>query len=598
MRHILKLPVIGLLVVYQAAVAQNPSGKASFLPKEETFYFADTARYFEKTTEMGLILGTMRYNGDLSNDQLANTKGLKPAAGLFVRRHLWPNLALRGNLLFGKIAANDLDYTDPNWRQQRKYAFETKVTELSLQAEWDIFGKKRFRRTDTVSYELDRYRQIAHVNKFKPTLAPYLFAGGGLVITKANTLFDQPYLEESGLLPKAVEDLRIGSKTQNEPTLAFGAGVNLDLSRRWMLGLELGARSAFSDYFDGVSQSGNPDKPDWYWLVGVNVVYRLGKKDKDGDGVADKVDKCPEIAGFGRTQGCPDADHDGIADRDDECPHRYGVVSLGGCPIKDVDNDSIPDVDDQCPTIPGLAKFYGCPDTDGDGLEDRQDSCATVAGLLQFHGCPDTDGDGIEDRFDACPLEAGPLDYYYGCPIRDTDRDSVEDKLDACLLVPGKVEFKGCPDTDNDGVEDALDICPTIAGSKENKGCPVVEKKDREKLDLAVKAVKFQTGKSILKKESSKILTDIANILVKYPHYSLSMEGHTDSAGNDKANQVLSEKRALACLDFLIKKGIDKSRMQSAGFGETRPVADNKTAAGKTKNRRVEFHLILMEKKG
>ncbi len=277
MRHILKLPVIGLLVVYQAAVAQNPSGKASFLPKEETFYFADTARYFEKTTEMRLILGTMRYNGDLSNDQLANTKGLKPAAGLFVRRHLWPNLALRGNLLFGKIAANDLDYTDPNWRQQRKYAFETKVTELSLQAEWDIFGKKRFRRTDTVSYELDRYRQIAHVNKFKPTLAPYLFAGGGLVITKANTLFDQPYLEESGLLPKAVEDLRIGSKTQNEPTLAFGAGVNLDLSRRWMLGLELGARSAFSDYFDGVSQSGNPDKPDWYWLVGVNVDW-IGKR--------------------------------------------------------------------------------------------------------------------------------------------------------------------------------------------------------------------------------------------------------------------------------------------------------------------------------
>lgn len=597
MRHILKLPAIGLLLVCQASVAQLSSGKINFPPKEETFNFADTARYFEKTTELGLALGTMRYNGDLSNDQISNTTGLKPAAGIFVRRHLCPILALRGNLIFGKIAAKDVDFTDPDWRQQRKYAFETNMTELSLQAEWDIFGKKRFRRVDTIVYELDKYRQIAQINKFKPILAPYLFAGGGLVVSKATTTFDQTYLEGSSLLLKAVEDLRIGSKTQSEPMLSLGAGLNLDLSRTWMIGLELGARTAFTDYFDGVSLSGNPDKPDWYWFAGLNIAVRLGKKDKDGDGIADKLDKCPEIPGFGRSLGCPDADHDGIADRDDECPHKYGVVSLGGCPIKDVDNDSIPDVDDECPTLPGLALFKGCPDTDHDGIEDRKDSCATVAGLLQFNGCPDTDGDGIEDRKDACPTEKGPLEYYYGCPVRDTDGDGVEDKLDVCLLVPGKVEFKGCPDTDGDGVEDALDICPTLAGSKNNKGCPVVEKKDREKLELAVKAVKFQTGKAVLKAESSKILTDIANILTKYPYYGLSMDGHTDSAGNDKSNQVLSEKRALACLDFLVKKGIDKSRLKSAGFGETRPVADNKTAAGRTKNRRVEFNLFLMEKK-
>ncbi len=597
MRHILKLPAIGLLLVCQISVAQMPNGKSSLLPKEETFNFADTARFFEKTTELGLALGTMRYNGDLSNDRLSNTTGLKPAGGIFLRRHLCPILALRGNLLLGKIAAKDVDYTDTDWRQNRKYAFETKITEFSIQAEWDIFGKKRFRRVDTTVYELDRYRQIAHINKFKSMLAPYLFAGGGFVFSKAEAVFDQAFLEGSSLLPKAVEDLRVGGKTQREPTLALGAGLNLDLSRTWMIGLELGARTAFSDYFDGISLSGNPDKPDWYWFAGLNIAVRLGKKDKDGDGIADKLDKCPEIPGFGRTQGCPDADHDGIADRDDECPHKYGVVSLGGCPIKDVDNDSIPDVDDECPTLPGLAQFKGCPDTDHDGIEDRKDSCATVAGLLQFNGCPDTDGDGIEDRFDACPTETGPLEYYYGCPVRDTDGDGVEDKLDACLLVAGKAEFKGCPDTDNDGVEDALDLCPTIVGPKDNKGCPVVEKKDREKLELAVKAVKFQTGKAILKAESSKILTDIANILAKYPYYGLSMDGHTDSAGNDKSNQLLSEKRALACLDFLVKKGIDKNRLKSAGFGETRPVADNKTAAGRTKNRRVEFNLFLMEKK-
>lgn len=598
MRHFLKIPAIGLLLVCRLAVAQTPSGKYSFLPKEETVNFADSARYFEKTTELGLALGSMRYYGDLSDDRLSGYKNLKPAAGLFLRRHLWPQVALRANVLFGKIAARDRDYTDPDWRQARNYAFETNVTELSLQGEWDILGKKRFRRVDTVNYELDRYKQIARVNKFKPMFAPYLYAGGGLVLSKAQTTFDQSYLETSGLLSRAVEDMRLGREMQQNATLTFGAGVNIDLSRKWLIGLEGGARPGFTDFLDGISKSGNAKNPDWYWFLGLNIALRLGKQDKDSDGVADKQDRCPDIPGFGRTHGCPDADHDGIADRDDECPHKYGVVELGGCPIKDVDNDSIPDVDDQCPTIPGLAKFHGCPDTDNDGIEDRQDSCATVAGLEAFHGCPDTDGDGIEDKLDACPTEKGPLEYYYGCPVRDTDRDSVEDKLDACLLVPGKVEFKGCPDTDNDGVEDKLDVCPNIAGSKDNKGCPVVEKKDQAKLDLAVKAVKFQTGKAVLKKESNKILTDIANILTKYPYYNLRIEGHTDSAGNDKANQILSEKRAQACLDFLVKKGVDKTRLSSAGFGETRPVADNKTTAGKTKNRRVEFNLVLVEKKG
>ncbi len=598
MRHFLKIPAICLLLASGVAVAQVPSGKYSFQPKEETVYFADTARYFEKTTELGLFLGTFRYYGDLSPDGLSNPKNLKPSAGLFVRKHLWPQMALRGHAIFGKIAARDRDYTEPFWRQERNWAFETSISEISLQAEWDIFGKKRFRRVDTLSYELDRYKQIAYINRFKSMIAPYLYVGGSLVMSKATTTFDQQYLEISGLLARAQADQRLASSTQKNIALTIGGGVNIDLSRKWMLGLEGGARPAFSDYLDGVSQSGNPNKPDWYWVFGLNLAYRIGKQDRDGDGIPDQRDKCPEIPGYGRTMGCPDADHDGIADKDDECPHRAGVAYLGGCPVKDVDNDGVPDVDDQCPTLPGLAKFQGCPDTDGDGIEDRQDSCATIAGLEAFHGCPDTDSDGIEDKLDACPNEKGPWEYYYGCPVRDTDNDGVEDKLDACLLVPGKLEFYGCPDTDSDGVEDRMDVCPTLAGAVENKGCPVVEKKDQAKLDLAVKAVKFQTGKAILLKQSNKIMSDIAAILTKYPHYNLNVEGHTDSAGNDKKNQVLSEKRAQACVDFLIKKGIDKSRMTSKGFGETKPVADNKTAAGRTQNRRVEFKLVLIEKKG
>jgi len=110
---------------------------------------------------------------------------------------------------------------------------------------------------------------------------------------------------------------------------------------------------------------------------------------------------------------------------------------------------------------------------------------------------------------------------------------------------------------------------------------------------LAVKAVKFETGKAVLKSESSKILTDIADILTRYPYYNLRIEGHTDSQGKDEANMLLSEKRAQSCADFLTAKGIAKTRFLAKGFGETKPVADNKTANGRTQNRRVEFELVL-----
>lgn len=63
-------------------------------------------------------------------------------------------------------------------RKSRNIRFETAVTELSLQAEWHVFGKKRFRRVDSVVYQLDKYRQVALINRFKPTLSPYLFGGG------------------------------------------------------------------------------------------------------------------------------------------------------------------------------------------------------------------------------------------------------------------------------------------------------------------------------------------------------------------------------------------------------------------------------------
>lgn len=616
MRLLFSLLAFVLCGAASQILAQKTTPYTPFQSRSETLWFADTARSREKNFELGLAFGALYYRGDLSDDAVAPFKQAQVGmGGLYLRRRLWPFLALKANVLAGKMSSEDMAYP------VRGSSFETTLRELSLQAEWEPMAKYRFRHVDTSHYTLDRFRQFAMVNKFRRLPSPYLFVGGGLMSSKAVHEFDQLYTEAANLTSKMEQDRAAGTGWRNNFGLSIGGGVHFDLGRNWALGLELGARTAFTDYLDGISQAGNPLKTDWYWLGALNLACRLGKHDRDGDGVADRVDKCPEIPGRGRSHGCPDADNDGIADQDDECPHRAGIAALDGCPLKDMDNDSVPDVDDLCPKVPGKVKFQGCPDTDNDGVEDKLDSCLTVpgvawfagcpdtdrdsipdkydlcpevAGLLKFKGCPDTDGDGIEDKLDQCPNEAGIFEYD-GCAWRDTDRDSIEDRLDPCPTVAGLKKFYGCPDTDGDGVQDRLDLCPNLPGKPENRGCPVVEKKDQKKLELAVKAVKFETGKAILKPESSKILTDIADILTRYEGYHLRIEGHTDNVGKDETNQKLSEDRASACADFLVGKGVKAERLRFAGFGETKPVADNKTAAGKALNRRVEFNLFLPE---
>jgi OmpA-OmpF porin, OOP family len=559
--------------------------------KTETVNFADSVRHFERSFELGGVLGASMYGGDLTPSGLRSPQDLQPMGGVFIRRHLWPNLAIRANLMTGKLSSNDRAYPD------RAYRFNSSVHELSGQLEWDIFGKKRYRNLDTLQYENDRYTQYALVNRFHRKMLPYLFAGGGMMMVDAKPNYNLPYAERMGKLEAIQQDAQRSKGLQTYFGITLGGGLNIDLNRHWLLGAEIGLRNPFTDYLDGISLAALPKYDDIYLVGALNLSYRFTVDDEDGDGTPDKTDKCPEIPGQGRTAGCPDADNDGIADIDDQCPRLAGVAYLGGCPVKDADNDGVPDVDDLCPKVAGLAEFKGCPDTDSDGVEDKLDECISVAGLAEFKGCPDTDGDGVEDRLDLCPKEKGVWDYYKGCPVRDTDNDGVEDKLDECLTLRGKAEFKGCPDTDNDSVEDRIDVCPTTAGKPENKGCPVVDKKDLDKLKLAMKNVKFQTNKAILKPESNKILSEIAEIMIKYPDYLLKVEGHTDNVGKAEKNQLLSEQRAKACVDFLLSKGVKTERMSSKGFGSSQPVADNKTSAGKAKNRRVEFIMYLPEKK-
>ncbi len=269
--------------------------------------------------------------------------------------------------------------------------------------------------------------------------------------------------------------------------------------------------------------------------------------------------------------------------------HLAGVsIRFGGT---DTDGDGIYDKDDACPEVAGLEAFNGCPDSDGDGIEDAKDECPNEAGSMEMNGCPDSDGDGVADKDDACPNEAG-LPALSGCP--DADGDGVADGDDECPSEAGPAENNGCPwpDTDGDGVLDKDDECPDTAGTVANNGCPEVTEEVQAQLNEYARTILFDTGKASLKPESTSVFVDIIRILEEYPNSRFTVEGHTDSVGSNELNQRLSEERANSVRDFLINEGIDASRLEAVGYGEERPIASNNTRDGRAQNRRVEINLI------
>jgi len=267
----------------------------------------------------------------------------------------------------------------------------------------------------------------------------------------------------------------------------------------------------------------------------------------------------------------------GIPDAPSYFQHTAGLIfKFGGT---DTDKDGIYDKEDACPEVAGLKQFNGCPDTDGDGIVDGSDACPEVAGLAALNGCPDADADGITDADDACPQVAG-LATLKGCP--DADKDGIADKDDKCPSVAGPKENAGCPwpDTDNDGVADKDDACPEVTAA------------DLDKISADAKSIYFHTGKSTFRSEDVPVkIESISTLLKQYPTAKFSIEGHTDSDGSEVSNQKLSQERADVVRNALIERGLKAENLTAIGYGESKPVASNKTAAGKAKNRRTEVVL-------
>ena len=301
------------------------------------------------------------------------------------------------------------------------------------------------------------------------------------------------------------------------------------------------------------------------------IVFEPAIRDRDGDGLNDDIDQCPDEP----------EDKDGYEDED-------------GCPDPDNDNDGLLDIVDQCPDIP----------EDKNGFED-EDGCP--------EGKRDRDGDGIIDLLDRCPLEPEDKDGFEdedGCPDPDNDRDGLLDTVDQCPNDPedldGFEDDDGCPDPDNDkdGLLDNVDKCPnepeTFNGIEDEDGCPETGKRvviTRGKLQILDK-VFFELNKAVIRPESYAILYEVAATLNANPQIlKIEVQGHTDSRGADKYNLDLSDRRAAAVRTFLIDKGqVDGGRLTSKGYGETQPLEDREDEQAWSKNRRVEF--IILEESG
>jgi len=229
-------------------------------------------------------------------------------------------------------------------------------------------------------------------------------------------------------------------------------------------------------------------------------------------------------------------------------------------------------------------------DTDGDGVPNDLDKCLdTPAGVkVDLDGCPlDTDGDGVYDYLDQCPdTPKGVKVDSNGCPL-DSDLDGVPDYLDQCPDTKKgvKVDANGCPPP------------PPMAEARVAPKAAAMEKQIVEKGRVTLN-VQFDTDKAIVKPEYGDDIEKLADVMAGHPELKIAIEGHTDNVGALKYNMNLSQKRADAVKNVLVKKyGIDPARLTAKGFGETKPIADNKTKAGKQQNRRVEASAEFVIKK-
>lgn len=538
--------------------------KASLIATASFLSFGDVMAQSPGTHGIEVHGGIREYIGDMGSSLMFARAPKYQGGGLAFTYYISPSIDAVANISFGEVGfSQNID----------SFVKERDIVWRSFRAQTGDF-------TLGARYKLNNNVILSEDSKF----APYLYGGlTGYYVHSTIKWGPHPYTAANRPDQWGNEHLVQNSITDMGAAVQGGLGFKLYLTEALALNWSYTLTYTFNDRWDGANEADpNPDKPlvhklyrsnDAWGFHAIGLSYALGEgmgsgpkkmKDSDEDGVPNKYDKCkdtdPKYRKFVDNVGCPaDSDGDGVLDADDECPDVKGTLEMNGCP--DSDGDGVADKSDACPKEKGLPNLKGCPDADNDGISDKEDRCPNNAGTAALKGCPDGDADGVADIDDKCPAK------------------------------PGSQDFEGCPDSDGDGVFDNTDKCPDKAGTAQSKGCPVIAPAVIQKAKLAANGINFETGNAKIVAASNKNLDQLVDIMNEFPEVVAEIEGHTDNQGDAAANKKLSQERADAVKAYLSGKGISADRLKSIGYGQEIPVADNKTEAGRKKNRRVEFKL-------
>ncbi|AFI83538.1 OmpA family protein [Methylophaga nitratireducenticrescens] len=219
---------------------------------------------------------------------------------------------------------------------------------------------------------------------------------------------------------------------------------------------------------------------------------------------------------------------------------------------------------------------------------------AAVGAMLALLLCPTDEAQAAETAASEntmCEHEPvpGALLDAKGCAM-DSDNDNVLDGIDMCANTPAgvTVDDVGCPiDSDRDGVADYKDLCPNTPEGVivDEDGCPIAGQ-----TILSLTGVNFEFDKSTLTSEAQDTLDEAVEALLNTDEVvEVRVEGHTDSIGSEEYNKQLSQERAQSVVDYLVSNGVNGNNLIPVGMGETSPVANNATDAGRALNRRVDF---------
>jgi len=380
------------------------------------------------------------------------------------------------------------------------------------------------------------------------TVSPYLYAGIGHFWYKRIVEGDKPWVTD---------------ETYESIHIPVGLGLEVGLSKHLAFSAEIGARILGKNTDNYLTGKENFLKTDWYPTGRLGLSYYFGSSpddDNDGDGLTNGYEEK-----IGTDPNKADTDGDGLSDYDEVTKYMTGPTK------PDSDNDGLSDGDE-------VTKYHTDPlkaDTDGDGLNDG-------AEVLTYHTDPlkvDTDGDGLNDGQEIMTNHTDPLKA-------DSDGDGLNDGDEVMKYHTDPLKV----DTDGGTVFDGQEITNGTNPLDPNDDVPKPKIQTIEVgKAIVLEGIVFATGKATIEDESEATLEQAFNVMKENLNLAVEIRGYTDNVGKVASNQRLSLRRAEAVRSWLVKKGIDSTRITVKGLGPANPISDNSTPEGRSKNRRIEF---------